>query len=164
MTYEQILYGVHDRIATITSIAPRAERLDAPHGPRALRGLPGAAPDDEVRVIVVTGAGRGFCAGADMQNLREIQSGDAGTSNAASSPIQATSIDPRRSCPSTRRSTPVRLSAEHPQARARGNQRSGGRLGFTHMLLLRHSDRLRPGPFPRPRSHAAASSASNGSS
>src|ERR1019366_349383 len=33
---------------------------------------------EEVRVIVVTGAGRGFCAGADMQALQEI--GDGGSS------------------------------------------------------------------------------------
>ncbi|HEX7609691.1 MAG TPA: enoyl-CoA hydratase [Solirubrobacteraceae bacterium] len=36
----------------------------------------GASP--EVRVIVVTGAGRGFCAGADMQELQEL--GDGGPS------------------------------------------------------------------------------------
>jgi enoyl-CoA hydratase/carnithine racemase len=34
----------------------------------------GASP--EVRVIVVTGAGRGFCAGADMQQLQAIGNGD----------------------------------------------------------------------------------------
>lgn len=36
-----------------------------------------AAADDSVRVIVLTGAGKGFCAGADMGLLQTIQSGDA---------------------------------------------------------------------------------------
>jgi enoyl-CoA hydratase/carnithine racemase len=36
-----------------------------------------AADDDSVRVIVLTGAGKGFCAGADMGLLQTIQSGDA---------------------------------------------------------------------------------------
>ena len=34
------------------------------------------AADPEVRAIVVTGAGRGFCAGADMQDLQALGSGD----------------------------------------------------------------------------------------
>ena len=38
--------------------------------------LEDCAADPEVRAIVVTGAGRGFCAGADMQDLQAIGSGD----------------------------------------------------------------------------------------
>jgi len=63
-------YEVRDRVATITLHRP--ERLNAWTGRmhteyRAL--LARAADDHAVRVIVVTGAGRGFCAGADSQAL-----------------------------------------------------------------------------------------------
>ena len=63
-------YGVADAVATIT--LQRPERLNAWTGRmnteyRALLGR--AAADGGVRVIVVTGAGRGFCAGADTRAL-----------------------------------------------------------------------------------------------
>jgi enoyl-CoA hydratase/carnithine racemase len=63
-------YAVADAIATITLNRP--ERLNAWTGRmhteyRAL--LSRAAADAAVRVIVVTGAGRGFCAGADAKAL-----------------------------------------------------------------------------------------------
>jgi enoyl-CoA hydratase/carnithine racemase len=83
MAYEQILYGVRDRIATITFNRPARLNAWTPHMGRELyAAFREAASDDEVRVIVVTGAGRGFCAGADMQNLREIQSGKPGGDDA----------------------------------------------------------------------------------
>ncbi len=63
-------YEVRDRVATVTLHRP--ERLNAWTGRmhaeyRAL--LARAAADPAVRVIVVTGSGRGFCAGADSRAL-----------------------------------------------------------------------------------------------
>jgi enoyl-CoA hydratase/carnithine racemase len=75
-------YGVRDRIATVT--LDRPDRLNAWTGRmhaeyRALLDRAGADPG--VRVIVVTGSGRGFCAGADARALEghvERGSYDAG--------------------------------------------------------------------------------------
>ena len=78
MTYEQITYRVTDGVAVVTLNRP--DRLNAWTGVMEgeVRAAMRAAADDEaVRVIVLTGAGRGFCAGADMQMLSGIV--DAGT-------------------------------------------------------------------------------------
>ena len=73
-------------IALITLNRP--ERLNAWNGPLAARYfelLDQAAADPAVKVIVVTGAGRGFCAGADMETLQDIgaASGSDGAISAA---------------------------------------------------------------------------------
>lgn len=68
-----VLYDAEDGVATITLNRP--DRLNAWTGAMG-RGyfdaLDRAAADPDVRVIVVTGAGRGFCAGADMDMLQGI--------------------------------------------------------------------------------------------
>lgn len=74
---DAVLYEVRDRVAIITFNRP--ERLNAWNGAihqGYFSSLDRAAADPEVRVIVVTGAGRGWCAGADMDVLQGI--GDAG--------------------------------------------------------------------------------------
>jgi enoyl-CoA hydratase/carnithine racemase len=68
MVYEQILYEVRDRILTITLNRP--DRLNA-FTPQMRQELidafDRADADDDVRAIIVTGAGRSFCAGADLE-------------------------------------------------------------------------------------------------
>jgi enoyl-CoA hydratase/carnithine racemase len=65
--FEQILYEVHEGVLTITLNRP--ERLNAwtpTMGNELIGALDRADADDQVRVVIVTGAGRGFCAGADL--------------------------------------------------------------------------------------------------
>lgn len=67
-TTSEVLYEVADHVATITLNAP--ERMNTISGPmlEALSArLLEADRDPEARCIVLTGAGRAFCAGLDMQ-------------------------------------------------------------------------------------------------
>lgn len=67
MEFEQIHTEVQDRVLTITLNRP--ERLNAwtpTMGAELIAAFDRADADDEVRAVVVTGAGRGFCAGADL--------------------------------------------------------------------------------------------------
>lgn len=76
-TDDVVLYEADQGVATITLNRP--DRLNAWTGPMGrayFDALDRAADDPDVRVIVITGAGRGFCAGADMDMLQGI--GDAG--------------------------------------------------------------------------------------
>lgn len=64
---EQILIAVQDGVMTITLNRP--ERLNAwtqQMGEELIAALDRADGHDEVRAVIVTGAGRGFCAGADL--------------------------------------------------------------------------------------------------
>ena len=67
MTYTQITYEVRDRIATVTLNRP--DRLNAYTNVMRLEMLDvldRIDADDDVRAVVLTGAGRAFCAGADL--------------------------------------------------------------------------------------------------
>jgi enoyl-CoA hydratase/carnithine racemase len=76
MPYEAILYDVQDCICTVTLNRPdrlnawtRRMHLDLEDAMRT------AGADPDVRAIILTGAGRGFCAGADMGGLQAIGGG-----------------------------------------------------------------------------------------
>jgi enoyl-CoA hydratase/carnithine racemase len=67
MTYAEIRYEVRDGVLTITLHRP--ERLNAftvRMSQELIDAFDHADADDEVRAVVLTGAGRGFCAGADL--------------------------------------------------------------------------------------------------
>jgi enoyl-CoA hydratase/carnithine racemase len=67
MPFEQIRYEVAEGIATITLNRP--EKLNAVTSAliqELIAGFESADGDDAVRVVIVTGAGRAFCAGADL--------------------------------------------------------------------------------------------------
>lgn len=67
MNYNTILYEVEDRVLTITLNRP--EKMNACSLEMAAElsdAFRRADEDDEIRAVIVTGAGRGFCAGADI--------------------------------------------------------------------------------------------------
>src|ERR1700761_8072217 len=81
-----VLFDVEDDVAVLTFNRP--DRLNA-WTPELQRRyfdlLDECAEREDVRVIVLTGAGRGFCAGADMQSLQEV-AGDGGGNGARETP------------------------------------------------------------------------------
>ena len=69
--YQQIAFEVDDQVATIT--LDRPEQLNAFTGRmmhEMISAFDHADADDDVRAVIVTGRGRGFCAGADLSRWR----------------------------------------------------------------------------------------------
>ncbi len=85
MSYETILTSVEEGILTITMNRP--ERLNAwtyQMGEELDDAIAKGNVNDEVEAIILTGAGRGFCAGADIEDLfkEQVDSGKTGSSSA----------------------------------------------------------------------------------
>ena len=78
MDFEQLLYSSASGVATITLNRPdRLNAWTAQMEKEMERAVKLAAADDQVRVIILTGAGKGFCAGADMSQLATAGQGAA---------------------------------------------------------------------------------------
>src|SRR2546422_2171211 len=79
MTYKCLLYEVKDGIATLTLNRP--ERLNA-LGDTLRDDLQDAvtrsSEDPDVRVMIVTGAGKGFCSGGDVKAMSERKESGSG--------------------------------------------------------------------------------------
>jgi enoyl-CoA hydratase/carnithine racemase len=76
MQFDTILYEIEERILTITLNRP--EQLNSFNGAMLndlLKAFDLADADDEVGAIILTGAGRGFCAGADLSSGTETWEG-----------------------------------------------------------------------------------------
>jgi enoyl-CoA hydratase/carnithine racemase len=74
--YENILFAVDEGIATITLHRP--DKLNAyttEMGEEVYAAFRHCQDDDAVRVIILTGAGRGFCAGVDLEHLKAHEAG-----------------------------------------------------------------------------------------
>jgi len=67
MNFEEIRYEVADHVLTITLDRPdRLNAFTATMGRELIEAFDRSDADDDVRAVIVTGAGRGFCAGADL--------------------------------------------------------------------------------------------------
>jgi enoyl-CoA hydratase/carnithine racemase len=91
--YQQIQYEVDDPIATITLNRPKV--LNAwtnQMGAEIKHAFARAEAEPAVVVIILTGAGRGFCAGADLNILENVSEG--GSEAAVSSELDADPGDP----------------------------------------------------------------------
>jgi len=90
MSYQEIIYEARDGVATVTLNRP--EKLNAytrTMGHELRQAMTQATADPDVRAVILTGAGRGFCAGADMALLSgTIQSagGNGGNGEAGERP------------------------------------------------------------------------------
>jgi enoyl-CoA hydratase/carnithine racemase len=77
MAFEQLQYEARDRIATITFNRPaRMNALTRIMEKEIRDAMEQAGQDPDVRVIILTGAGRAFCAGMDMDELEVLPPDD----------------------------------------------------------------------------------------
>ena len=72
MPAESVLMSVREGVATVTLNRPEVlNALDLPAGEALVRAIESCRDDDAVRAVIVTGAGRGFCAGGDVKAMWE---------------------------------------------------------------------------------------------
>src|SRR3977135_2778342 len=78
MAYETIKYEIADQILTITLNRPdKLNAFNATMQQELIDAFEAADKDDDFRPIIVTGAGRGFCAGADLSSGADTFDRDA---------------------------------------------------------------------------------------
>ena len=77
MSYEQIIYTKDDGVAIITLNRPQVLNAFTPIMiDEWVQAIEATKLDPEVRAVIVTGAGRGFCSGADVRSFREREHTD----------------------------------------------------------------------------------------
>src|SRR5258708_5115194 len=77
ITTTDVIYEVADAVATITLNRP--DDLNTMGGqlvPMALQAMEQAAADNAVRAVILTGAGRAFCAGGDLRGMSAAIGGE----------------------------------------------------------------------------------------
>ncbi len=148
MAYETIKYEVAEQILTITLNRPdKLNAFTATMRREMIDAFDTVDADDEVRAVIVTGAGRGFCAGADLSAGAKTFDRDARAGRALMP--TARSIQRRACATAAARSTLAHLRV--PEAGDRGGERAGGRR-------RRHHAACRWTSASPPRTRASASS------
>jgi enoyl-CoA hydratase/carnithine racemase len=88
MIYEQILVEVAEGVGTVTLNRPKQlNAWTAQMGLELRHALEAMSVDERVRAIVLTGAGRGFCAGADMQRVSANLNNTSSSGPSSPSPV-----------------------------------------------------------------------------
>jgi enoyl-CoA hydratase/carnithine racemase len=76
--YARILYDVSDGVATVTLNRPEKLNAYTPEmGEEVVAAFAEARDDAAARVVILTGAGRGFCAGVDLDYLKAHAAGQS---------------------------------------------------------------------------------------
>ncbi|MCG8441171.1 MAG: enoyl-CoA hydratase-related protein [Caulobacterales bacterium] len=90
MTFAYLTYDVDQHVATITLNRPdKLNALNAALRGELLQAIEQAGGSEEVRAVVITGAGRGFCSGGDMQEKMEaVKRGEGPTARDKIDPIR----------------------------------------------------------------------------
>jgi enoyl-CoA hydratase/carnithine racemase len=97
MTYSEIRYEAFDHVATLTWHRPEQRNALTPTMLReAMEAVRLARDDDAVRVLVVTGAGRAFCAGGDTKAMAQVVAGSGPSEREELGQIQELQIMLRR--------------------------------------------------------------------
>ncbi len=139
-TYQDILYRIDDPVAVITMNRPDALNAMTVRMLAEIRhALAAAEKDEQVVGIVLTGAGRGFCAGMDMNALNTMAGGRGGDADDLST-LKASPGDPAMG-PDFQVTYGYLLSVRKPIIAAVNGACAG--LGFVFALLsdLRFVDR-----------------------
>src|SRR5690606_41911604 len=93
---QEVLYEVADHIATITLNAPdRMNTISGPMLDQLTKCLQKADADPEVRCVILTGAGRAFCAGLDLR----AQTQGGGLAIGSIGGVTFTTLDPKNTPP-----------------------------------------------------------------
>ncbi len=108
MDFTEIIYDKQDRVATVTMNRPAKMNAWTPKmGAEMRTAMLDAERDPAVGAIIVTGAGRAYCAGADMGELSNIA---AGTASARGAEAPAEWLGAQRADYRTSYSWPLALS------------------------------------------------------
>jgi len=120
---QSVAYAVEDRVATITLNRPsRLNAIDAYLPDELADCVARANADNAVHVIVVTGAGRSFCAGYDLQEFAEKPGANAGVQDMPWDPM----VDFRFMYGNTQKFMSLWRSYKPTIAKVRGHAVAGG--------------------------------------